>query len=119
MNAREKLTGWLKERKDSSVSFLVEKVLQKRLEPYGRLLSFELNSREQTASVKMMPTGEVEPITLEVEQYVLTLEAAGVFLTIKHASTSRPWLTRLLEEFVIGRAFPVPEKYSNVVKMLL
>jgi hypothetical protein len=119
MSARDKLTGWLKERKDSSVSFLVEKVLQKRLEGYGRLLAFDLNSREQTACVKMLPTGEVEPVTINVEQYVLSMEPGGVFLTLKQASTSRPWLTKLLDEFVVNQPFPVPEKYGNVIKLLL
>jgi hypothetical protein len=119
MNARDKLTGWLHSRKDSSVSFVVEKLLQKRLEAYGRLLEFELNSRHQTASLKILLKGEMDPVTLNVEQYVLLVAANGADLTIKHASASRPWITQILEEFVIGRPFPIPAKYTNIVRMLL
>ena len=119
MKARDKLTDWLKTRKDSSVSFMVETLLRKRLEAYGRVLEFDLNSRQRQAAVKILLRGETEPVTLNVVEYGLVADANCVSLTILRATGSRPWLTQLLEEFVVGRSFPIPEKYSSVVKMLL
>ena len=60
MSAKEKLAGWLKERKDSSVSFVAEKLLQKKLEPYGQLMELDLDSSRQRAFLKILLKGEVD-----------------------------------------------------------
>ena len=119
MSAAGKLGSWLKERKDSSVSFVVEKLLQKRLEPYGRLLDFALDSRHQSASLKILLKGEVEPVSVAIDQYILTSEGTAIYLTVKLASASRPWISQLIDDFLIGRRFPLPEKYNSAIRMLL
>jgi hypothetical protein len=94
-------------------------MLQKQLEPYGRLIGFALNSRQSTASLKVLLHGETEPITIDIEEYELVQNASGTYVSVKRARTSREWLTTLVQQFLQGRRFDIPDKYATYAKMLL
>jgi hypothetical protein len=113
------LKNWLQGQKDNSVSFLAEKMLAKRLEPYGRLVSFKLNSRERSATLELLLDGEKESVTVEVQEYVMAGNPNGTSIMVKRARASRPWLNTLLADFVLGRPFPVPEQYAAYLRNLL
>jgi len=119
MSAASKLMGWFQDQKDNSVSFVVEKLLRGKLEAYGRLLEFNLNSRQHSAQLTLLLQGETEPLTVEIQEYQLTHDPSGSYVTVNRANTSKAWLTRLLEDFLIGRRLDIPEKYANMAKMLL
>jgi hypothetical protein len=119
MSAANKLKDWISQQKDNSVSLIAEQVLQKYLEPYGRLLGFALNTRQSRASLKVLLNGEAEPIMIDILEYELIQDATGTYVTVKQAKTSRDWLSALVQQFLIGRRFPIPEKYATYAKMLL
>ena len=119
MNAGSKLKDWIHRQKDASVSMVAEKMLQKYLEPYGRLLELALNSRQNTASIKMLLRGETEPVTIDIQEYELVQAGTGSYLTVKRATASREWLTALLRTFLLGRRLDLPEKYASYAKLLL
>jgi hypothetical protein len=119
MSVTSKLKDWIQTQKDNSVSLIAEKMLRKQLEPYGRLVGFSLNSRENRASVKVLLNGEVEPITVDIQQYILSRDASGSYVTVSSARASREWITTLLHHFLIGKRIDIPEKYAGYAKMLL
>jgi hypothetical protein len=119
MSTSGKLRNWLQGQKDTSVSFLVEKMLQKKIEPFGRLLEFKLDSRQNGASLKLLLKGETEPVMLWVDEYLLVQSANQISVTVRRARASREWITALLDELLLGKPFIVPEKYAPYVKMLL
>jgi hypothetical protein len=119
MNTGSKLKDWIHRQKDASVSMVAEKMLQKYLEPYGRLMDLALNSRQNTASIKVLLKGETEPLIIDIQEYELVQEPAGSYVTVKRATASREWLTLLLRTFLLGRRLDVPEKYATYAKMLL
>ena len=119
MNAAGKLKNWFQDQKDTSVSFLVEKMLQKKLERYGQLLEFKLDSRRCAAFLSLRLKGESAPVSVRIEEYQV-LNAAGTgAVVVKRASASREWLTLLLEDVVLGKPFTIPEKYASITRMLL
>jgi hypothetical protein len=119
MSATGKFMSWLQQKKDHSVSFVIEKLLAKKLAPYGQLLAFQLHSAENRASCRVLLRGETEPVTLSVDEYRLTQDATGTALTVVQACASREWLSQLLRDFLVGRSFPVPEQYASYARMLL
>lgn len=119
MSATGKLKGWLRDQKDTSVSFVLQKLVQKRLERYGTVNDLKIDSRRQSASIQLLAKGEVEPILLTVEKYLVTQDSSGSFVTIQNARASREWLTLLLEDVVLGKSFPIPEEYASYVKLVL
>lgn len=119
MSDLNKLTNWLHRQKDSSTSFVLEVALQKVIAQYGRMLNFSIDSRQKTAQVEVLLKGEKEPITLIVQEYELSTDNSGTYLVIKKATASREWLSVLLDEFICGRRFPVPEKYASLTKLVV
>ena len=119
MGTSDNLKNWMQGRKDSSVSFVLQKVLQKWIEPYGVLEEFKIDSRQGSASVQIRLKGEPEPVTLQVQEYQLLSNESGQFITLHRASASREWLNLALRDFVLGRPFPIPEAYAGYAKMIL
>ena len=119
MNTGSKMKDWFHKQKDASVSMVAEKMLQKYLEPYGRLLDFALDSRQHTASIKLLLKGEADPVTIDIHEYELVQDPSGIYVTVKRATSSREWLTVLLRSFLLGRRLDLPEKYASYAKMLL
>jgi hypothetical protein len=118
MDRFERIADWLRRKKDSTSSFFVERALQTFLWDYGRMLNLKLDSRQKTVQCEVLLKGETHPITLDVHQYEILTEAAGTFVVIRKASASREWLAVVLENFVCGKKFPVPENYANILRMI-
>jgi hypothetical protein len=110
---------WVQGQKDTSASFVAQKVLRQKLEPFGELLDFQLQSRQQSARLKVLLKGESEPISVLVDQYQVTQERGETAVVVAKATASREWITRLLQEFVVGKRFPIPQQYASYAKMLL
>lgn len=119
MRTSAKLKSWLQDQKDSTLSFVLEKVLRKRLERYGRLLEFKLDTRNAQASVQVLLHGEPGPVTIWVDEYHLISRGEETSVSVARARASREWLTLLLQDFLLGRTFPIPAEYASYVKMVL
>lgn len=110
---------WLQEQKDNSVGFVIRKLLQQKLEPYGDIQSFELDSKSNTLSIKILLKGEMEPISLLVDEYEMRHEPSGTFFIIHRASASREWISRLLSDFLLGKPLAVPPEYASIARKIL
>jgi hypothetical protein len=114
-----KVMSWLHDRKDNSVSFVLERLLRREFERFGRIIGFQIDSRRKAAQLDLLLNGESEPIALGIELYEVVENEAGTFLTIQRASVSREWMNLLLAELVLGRRFQIPDKHARLAKMLL
>ena len=92
------------------MSFMAEKVLAKRVEPYGKLLDVKIQSGANSASIKLLLKGETEPVALQIDEYRLFEEGADAYLEVKRASASREWLHLLIQDFLVGRRFSIPDQ---------
>ena len=50
--------------------------------------------------------------------YELINEGDRTFVVIKELITSREWMTRLAQEFVIGKRFEIPESVAKYAAMI-
>lgn len=105
--------------KDAGVSFVVERAVAHRIQPYGRMLSFSIDSKTSRIRLEVLPKGETQPITINIDEYALTTVAGADFIVIKKASASREWIDALLKDFAIGKTLPLPVKYGHLVKSVL
>jgi hypothetical protein len=119
MSTRRTFTQWLHDRKDASVSFVLEKAMQNRLEKFGRILDLRIDSRHHTLLLELLLKGEKEPTTLAVQEYQITEEGDQTWITIKKANSSREWISILLEEFLFHKPILIPKAYAGWAKMLL
>jgi len=105
--------------KDAGSSFAFERLLQNKIERYGRMLNLSIDSKLKTIHIEMVLKGEKDPTTIIVHEYALQTEGTQTFITVKKAAASKEWLDLLIKDFVQDRKFPVPEKYANTLKIVL
>ena len=105
--------------KDAGASFMVERAVAHRLQPYGRMLNLSIDSKTKRIRLEILLKGETEPVTVTIDEYELTTAGGADFILIKQASASREWIHALLQDFALGKSLPLPAKYSNLVKSLL
>ncbi|MEW6158501.1 MAG: hypothetical protein AB1813_13795 [Verrucomicrobiota bacterium] len=118
MSIANTVRSWWSRSKDACSSHLIERALAEKLERYGRMLNFQIDSRQKTARIEMLLKGEDQPITLVIEEYELVREGANLFVVLKKFSASRQWLDLLLHDLARGKRIPVPAAYAKWVEML-
>jgi hypothetical protein len=105
--------------KDAGTSFIVERAVAHRLQPYGRMLNLSIDSKTKRIRLEILLKGETEPIAITIDEYQLTNAAGAEFIVIKKASASREWINALLQDFAIDKKVPLPAKYANMAKTVL
>lgn len=105
--------------RDAGTSFVVERAVAHRLEPYGRMLNLAIDSKTKKIRLEILLKGESEPVAITINEYELTSAGGADFFVIKQASASREWINALLQDFAIDRKLPLPAKYGNIVKSVL
>jgi hypothetical protein len=88
------------------------------LKPYGELTAFKFNSGERSADAEILLKGETQPVRLRIGSYELVTEGGRTFVIIKDLVTSREWMTRLAQDFVVGKRFELPESMGKYAAMI-
>jgi hypothetical protein len=115
----DKFKDLLHRGKDASASAILEKMIRERLANYGRISNFTLDSRQKKVRLEMLLHGETEPLNIVIEDYAIVETGGSANFVIRRASASRPWVQRVIDDFLIGRPFLIPEKYSALAKMVI
>jgi hypothetical protein len=105
--------------KDWLIEKTVPSLLNDRvLKPYGELLNFKFNSSQRSAEGEIMLKGETQPVRLRIGSYDLVEENGRTFAIINDLVTSREWMTRLAQQFVVGKRFELPESVGKYASMI-
>jgi len=87
----------------------VKTLVNQRIEKFGRVTQLEIDSVQKRARFEIALKGELTPLEVHIESYQLQSAESQWFLSVQKVRTSREWITAALEQFVVGRQFPVPE----------
>lgn len=105
--------------KDWLIEKTVPTVLNERvLKPYGTLTEFKFDSKLRTAEGQILLKGERDPIRIRIGSYELVNENGRTFIIIHEFISSREWITRLAQQFVLGRRYELPESIAKYVVMI-
>ncbi|WP_035609324.1 hypothetical protein [Haloferula sp. BvORR071] len=94
--------------KDSLASSAAKSLLSARLERYGRVTELRIRSKEKTLLLQVMLAGEHDEVTIEVGRYRIVGLAGNHTIIVESVRASREWLQLALEDFVVGKPFPIP-----------
>ncbi len=110
--------GFISNIKDDFTSASAKLLISKKIENYGKLLEFNVNSSEKRIFVSVMLTGEDNPVELNIKKYLLVNESP-IKIELKEIESNREWITRAAKDYVENRKFALPEKYTPIIKLLL
>jgi hypothetical protein len=91
---------------------------QALLKPYGTITKLKLDTTARTVEAELDLKGEVQPVRLHVQEYVIRQDGARVFVILKRIETSREWLTTAARDFVLGREFELPDSVKKFLPMI-
>jgi hypothetical protein len=113
------LRGAISQAKDASSSMAVEKWLAREIEPYGKLVQFNIDSRAKSLRVVFHLNGEHHNVEIDVGKYEVVSEGGRDFIVVQQATASREWLRAVANNFLIGRKLEIPQQYASLAKMVL
>jgi len=96
-----------------------EAALKVVLRDFGKVRSFSLNSTERWCEIELDLHGETESIQLRAEEVTFRSEEKKVYVRVGHLRCTRLWLSRLGEQYVVGKEFRLPPKAATAVRLLL
>jgi hypothetical protein len=89
------------------------------LKPYGQATHLRLNSGEKSATITLDLKGESAPVEINIGKYELVPEADKVYLILHAVSTSREWLTTLVQDHLLKKKLELPSQAAAYAGKLL
>lgn len=83
---------------------------------YGHMLDLKIDLEARTLACTVHLAGEQEPLSIAIDDFDLSDDGT---LTIRHATADRQWVQALLQNFLVGRAVPVPPDKIDLVRGIL
>jgi len=105
--------------KDVTLSMAVKKIVNLKIEKFGKVSKLELNSTLKTMLLEVELKGEVELLEVKVEKYSIEEKLDKFFLKIDEVKTSREWLNIVILEYLKNQEFELPSKYIKLIKAVV
>jgi len=87
---------------------------------FGKVLQFDLDSKNRKLFLKMLLEGEDEPITFSID-FDIKQKDGNYFITLESSKCSKKWLDTLINDFILNREFQIPKehiKYLSLLKLI-
>lgn len=104
--------------KDAALSVALRAALNARLSAIGEIADLSLDTAARSVRVRLLLRGERDPVDVHVREFVLDHADGRDWLTLVDATSSRAWLAASIEQFAIGRAFPIPRAAARALRLL-
>jgi hypothetical protein len=105
--------------KDSALSSAIEKLAEKHMGPFGKILNIDLDSSGKSIEVTVLLKGETEHITVRADRYEIIQDAGKHFIVARDIRVSRQWLDVLAKEYIQNRLFELPEHIAKAIEFLV
>ena len=106
--------------KDKMVGTAVRRLLESKLNRYGEIQNFSINTSDRNMSLTFLPTGEESPLSVNIDEYdIVKKDDGGVVISLEKVSADRTWANNLLEDHVQGMQYPLDGAAAKMVDMLL
>jgi hypothetical protein len=94
--------------KDALASLAARTWADNMIARYGKVQGLRIDSRLKTVEVCCLLDGELTPITIRIENYVVEAELDKKFIRATDFMCSRPWLQKFLTDFGPQKRIELP-----------
>ena len=105
--------------KDIALSHGARIAINKQIESYGEVQKLHLDSKKKSIDMKVMLEGEVESLSVHIENYSLTETDSVHQLKVSGVTTSRAWINSVASFYLEGKMFDVPDEYAKMLKAVI
>ncbi|HEX4895730.1 MAG TPA: hypothetical protein VFV11_05305 [Solimonas sp.] len=101
--------------KDGAIAIGLRSYLNERFGEFGEILDCELDSSSSRFTLHARLKGERDTVSATIERYELEREGERVYIVLKSFSSSRQWLTTLLQKLLAGKRYPLPAAVGKLL----
>jgi len=101
--------------KDGALAMTIKAFVNDRFKEYGEVLDCVISTADNRLTLRAMLHGERDPVTATVERYDIETEGEDRYIKLLQFTSSRAWLTLLLNKLFGGKRYKIP---ATVGKLL-
>lgn len=101
--------------KDGALGVGLKAFFNEKFGEYGDIRDCTVDTAKGRIVAHALMRGEREPITVTIERYEILEENSKVFIVIRKLTTTRQWITLLLNRVLDGRRFEIPASVSKIL----
>ena len=105
--------------KDTALSHGARITINTQMKDYGKVQKLDLNSKQKSIDLEVMLDGEVEVLSVHIDNYELTETDGFHQLKVSGITTSRAWINTVASSYLEGKAFDITEEYAKMLKSVL
>lgn len=109
------LARMAKTMKDGAIAVALKTYVNDKFAEYGEVLECQVDTTRSRLTVLARMKGEQDTVSATLDQYELQTEGDKLYIVLHRFSTSREWLSLLLNKLFSGKRYPLP---ATVGKLL-
>lgn len=94
--------------KDGALALAAKAYLNEKFKEYGEILDCDLDTASSRISLHALLRGEAASVSATVERYEIRRDIEGHYIVLHEFSSSREWLTRLLNALFADKRYALP-----------
>ena len=118
MTGQSRLRLWLNKWKDPAVSAGGRLIAGYLLKNYGQVKTLNIDAKRKTIVLEIALKGENELTRISIERYELLRAENRASIVVKEVTTSKEWLTALLNDHLVDREIRIPDKFKKQTAIL-
>ena len=101
--------------KDGALGLALKAYVNDKLGAYGEITDCSVDTDSNKLTAKAILKGERESVTATIERYEIENEGEDYYIVLKKFSSSRAWLTLLLNKLWADKRFKLPGAVSKLL----
>ncbi len=101
--------------KDSALGMSLKAYVNDKLSDYGEIIDVSIDTAVNRLTARAMLKGERDAVTITVERYELESEGEARYIKLKKFTSSRSWLTQLLNKLLADKRYKIPSAVSKLL----
>jgi len=94
--------------KDGAIATFLKTYVNDKFSEYGEVTDLSIDTQSSRLTAKAMMRGERDFVAATVERYEIVRDGNDTFIVLESFTTSRDWLTKLLNRLFAGKRYPLP-----------
>lgn len=101
--------------KDGALAVGIKAYVNDRLGDYGEVLDCQIDTHHSKLTFRALLRGERDPVDAAVDRYEVERDGGDVYIVVRSFSTSREWITLLINKLLVGKRFKIPSKVAALL----
>jgi hypothetical protein len=101
--------------KDGALGLALKAYVNDKLGAYGEITDCTVDTETNRLTAKALLKGERDPVSATIERYEVEHQGDETYIVLKKFTTTRAWLTLLLNQLFSGKRYKLPNAVSRLL----